>query len=44
MVAMEMRKNTNGDVVVFMAFSFIWDEYVVMDSIGCWLNVWQGSC
>jgi len=27
----------------FMSFSFIWD-YVVMDIMRCWLNVWQGSC
>jgi hypothetical protein len=27
-----------------MLFSFIWDVYVVVDIIGHWLNVWQGSC
>jgi hypothetical protein len=26
-----------------MSFSFIWDEYVAMDVIGRWLNVWQGN-
>jgi len=29
---------------VLMSFSFIWDDCVVMDIVGCWLIVWQGSC
>jgi hypothetical protein len=29
---------------VFMLFSFIWDECDVVDIVGCWLIVWQGSC
>ncbi len=28
---------------VFVSFSFIWDEWVVMDIIGHWLNVRQGN-
>jgi hypothetical protein len=29
---------------VLMLFSFIWDDYVVMNIDGCWLIVWQGNC
>ncbi len=28
---------------VFMSFSFIWDECVVVDIVGHWLIVWQRS-
>ncbi len=31
------------DFDVFMLFSFIWDDYVVVDIVGRWLIVWQGS-
>jgi hypothetical protein len=49
MMAMETRKRSEGNAVVFygfdvfMFFSFIWDEFVAMDVAGCWLIVWQGS-
>ncbi len=47
---METRKNTDGNVVVFVAlkslcrFLFVWVVYVAVDIVGCWMIVWQGSC
>jgi hypothetical protein len=49
MTTMETRKRSKGkcDGVygfdVFMLFSFIWDECVVVDIVGHWLIVWQRS-
>jgi hypothetical protein len=39
------RKTCGGvyDLDNLMLFSCIWDEYAIVDIVGCWLIVWQGS-
>jgi hypothetical protein len=45
MIAMETRKNTNGDAMVFMALMFLCRFLLFgMCMFLCILNVWQGSC
>jgi hypothetical protein len=46
-MAMETRKKSDGDVVMFMVFMalfFIRDEQARVDITRHWLNVWQESC
>jgi hypothetical protein len=42
------RKSTDDDgvygVEIFMSFSFVWVVYAIVDIVGCWMTMWQGSC